>query len=118
MTTLTTKKACESSTFLSGLSFARTGVFARPLDALGSNDRERVAGLGADLSSGLHSLAAMVAVTSDYLHIRAHAPAEQVYASDEDVADALFSISDLMRVLAAAMDAKEAARMEDGHDVQ
>lgn len=102
--------AYKSADFLAGLGFTETGVFASVIDALASNDRERVAGLSDDISGGLHCLASMVDVTADYLQLRARVPREALFAGEDDIAYALACVSDMMRVLAAASDTVDNAR--------
>lgn len=60
----------------------------------------------ADANDALLSVNATLNVLADYVHIRAHHKSETLYASDDDLADALFTAAEqLSRVHASLAEA-------------
>lgn len=93
----------NSAEFLSGTIAPKEGVFFAIVDAMASNDPVRVANASNDCLSGLSDVGSMLRVFADYLCIREANPSEHTFASDKDLAESLYTLSDLVSLCHGAM---------------
>lgn len=91
---------------------ANCGAFKAVVEAVASNDPKRKAMAENDALTALGSIGSMLNVVADYLYIRAQHPKDSLYATDFNVADAVYSLSDLLSVQQTALIESSNARFE------
>ena len=94
------------------ISASDRGAFKSVVEAVASNDPKRKAMAENDALTALGSIGSMLNVVADYLYIRAQHPKDSLYATDGDVADAVYSLSDLLSVQQSALIEAGNARFE------
>ena len=71
------------------------GAFYAVMSAMASRDPKRVALAECDAFTALQSIGSMLNVVADYLYLRAQNPNGVLYATEAEIADAVYSLSDL-----------------------
>ena len=71
------------------------GAFKPVLNAIASRDPERIEKAEDDALVALSSVGTLLNVVADYIHIRANHPHDALYATDEHLAEAVYTLSDL-----------------------
>lgn len=92
------------------LDAADCGAFHAMMGEIASNDPERIAHAEEDALTALSSIGSMFNVVAAYLYIRAQHPKDGLYASDYDVADAVYSLSDLTACVHSSLNEAHCAR--------
>lgn len=85
------------------ISASDRGAFKAVVEAVASSDPKRVLMAENDALTALGSIGSMLNVVADYLYIRAQHSKDSLYATDLDVADAVYSLSDLLSVQQSAL---------------
>ena len=88
------------------------GAFYAVMNAMSSRDPKRVALAEGEAFTALQSIGSMLNVVADYLYLRAQNPKDSLYATDFNVADAVYSLSDLLSVQQTALIEAGNARIE------
>lgn len=88
------------------------GAFKAVMNEMASRDPKRVALAEGDALTALQSIGSMLNVVADYLYLRAQHPKDSLYATDFNVADAVYSLSDLLSVQQTALIEAGNARFE------
>lgn len=88
------------------------GAFYAVMSAMASRDPKRVARADGDALTALQSIGSMLNVVADYIYLRAQHPKDSLYATDFNVADAIYSLSDLLSVQQTALIEAGNARFE------
>ena len=88
------------------------GAFYAVMNAMASRDPKRVALAECDAFTALQSIGSMLNVVADYIYLRAQHPKDSLYATDFNVADAVYSLSDLLSVQQTALIEAGNARIE------
>ena len=91
----------NSAEFLRGTIAPKEGVFCSFVDAMTSNDPELVANASNDCLSGLSNIGSMLRVFA--LNIRDSHPCDCTFASDKDLAESLYTLSDLISLCHGAI---------------
>lgn len=91
---------------------AGRGAFKATMEAIASNDPKRIAQAEDDALTALLSVGSMLNVVADYVYLRAQHPKDALYATELDVADAVYSISDLSTCIHSALMEASNARFE------
>lgn len=89
---------------------ADRGAFHATMSAIASNDPKRIARAGDEALTALSCVGTMLNGVADYLNLRGQHPGEAMYATDRDVADAVYSLSDLTACVHSSMNAAFCAR--------
>lgn len=88
-----------------------SGAFHAVLRAMASNDPERIALAENDARTALSGVVSTLHVVAGYLDLRALHPSENLYASDHDVAKAVYSLSDIAACLNTTLNEANIARI-------
>ena len=88
------------------------GAFQAVMNAMASRDPKRVALAECDAFTALQSIGSMLNVLADYIYLRAQHPKDSLYATDFNVADAVYSLSDLLSAQQTALIKAGNARFE------
>ena len=92
--------------------FANCGAFKAVVEAVASNDPKRKAMAEDDALTALGCVGSMLNVVADYIYLRAQHPKDSLYATDLNVADTVYSLSDLLSVQQSALIEASNARFE------
>ena len=79
------------------------GAFQSVINAIASNDPKRKAMVENDALTALGCVGSMLNVVADYIYLRAQHPKDSLYATDFNVADTVYSLSDLLSVQQSAL---------------
>lgn len=79
------------------------GVFQAMNEAIASGDSRSICEARRDAIAALGCVCSMLNVLADYAYLRAQHPADSLYADDNDLAQAAYSISDLTACARAAL---------------
>lgn len=88
------------------------GAFEATMDAIASRDLKRIRAAEDDALTTLLCVGAMLNVVADYIYLRAQHHKDSRYATDLDVASAVYSISDVSTCIHSALMAASDARFE------
>lgn len=88
------------------------GAFYAVMSAMASRDPKRVALAEGDALTALQSIGSMLNVVADYIYLRAQHPKDSLYDTNFNVADAVYSLSDLLSVQQTALIEAGNARFE------
>lgn len=88
------------------------GAFYAVMSAMASRDPKRVALAECDAFTALQSIGSMLNVVADYIYLRAQHHKDSLYATDLDVACAVYSISDVSTCIHTALMEASDARFE------
>lgn len=88
------------------------GAFYAVMNAMASRDPKRVARAECDAFTALQSIGSMLNVVADYIYLRAQHHKDSLYATDLDVACAVYSISDVSTCIHTALMEASDARFE------
>ena len=88
------------------------GAFKAVMNAMASRDPKRVARAECDAFTALQSIGSMLNVVADYIYLRAQNPNGVLYATEAEIADAVYSLSDLLSVQQTALIEAGNARFE------
>lgn len=91
---------------------ANYGAFKAVFEAMASNDKERKIDAVNDAITAVGCVGSMLNVVADYIYLRAQHPKDSLYATDFNVADAVYSLSDLLSVQQTALIEAGNARFE------
>lgn len=86
------------------------GAFYAVMSAMASRDPKRVALAEGDAFTALQSIGSMLNVVADYLYLRAQNPEGVLYATEAEIADAEYSLSDLTACVHSSLNEAENAR--------
>ena len=86
------------------------GAFQAVMNAMASRDPKRVALAECDAFTALQSIGSMLNVVADYLYLRAQNPNGVLYATEAEIADAVYSLSDLTACVHSSLNEAENAR--------
>ena len=81
------------------------GAFYAVMSAMASRDPKRVALAEGDAFTALQSIGSMLNVVADYLYLRAQNPEGVLYATESEIADAVYSLSDLTACVHSSLEA-------------
>ena len=85
------------------------GAFQAVMNAMASRDPKRVALAERDAMTALLSIGSMLNVVADYLYLRAQNP-NGVLSTEAEIADAVYSLSDLTACVHSSLNEAENAR--------
>lgn len=88
------------------------GAFQAVMNAMASRDPKRVVLAECDAFTALQSIGSMLNVVADYIYLRAQHHKDSLYATDLDVACAVYSISDVSTCIHTALMEASDARFE------
>ena len=88
------------------------GAFKATMEAIASKDPKRIRAAEDDIMSALLAIPAMLNVVADCVYLRAQHPKDSLYATELDVADAVYSISDISTCIHSALMEASNARFE------
>ena len=88
------------------------GVFCAVASAMASNDNEQKINAENDTITALGCIGSMLNVVADYINIRANHPHDALYANDLELAETVYSLSDLLSVQRTALIEAGNARFE------
>lgn len=88
------------------------GAFYAVMSAMASRDPKRVVLAECDAFTALQSIGSMLNVVADYIYLRAQHHKDSLYATDLDVACAVYSISDVSTCIHTALMEASDARFE------
>lgn len=89
------------------------GAFYAVMSAMASRDPKRVKRVAlaeGDAFTALQSIGSMLNVVADYLYLRAQNPEGVLYATEAEIADAVYSLSDLTACVHSSLNEAENAR--------
>lgn len=86
------------------------GAFYAVMSAMASRDPKRVALAEGDAFAALQSIGSMLNVVADYLYLRAQNPEGVLYATEAEIADAVYSLSYLTACVHSSLNEAENAR--------
>ena len=88
------------------------GVFCAVASAMASNDNEQKINAENDTITALGCIGSMLNVLADYIYLRAQHPKDSLYATEFNVAETVYSLSDLLSVQQTALIEAGNARFE------
>ena len=87
------------------------GTFERLMEAHASDDPRRIRAAHDEAITAIGCIACSLNVLADYVYLRAQRPNECMFASDYDVANMAYSLSDLMMCAKTALMEAERTRI-------